>query len=86
MKDTELMSNTHRRPRWPGRHSQPWMRQGSFNCETGRWRGRPFPIEPDIVMAVTTLMADNGGRAEVVRQVRRDNSEARLVVRLELPT
>lgn len=63
----------------------PWMDHGSFDCETGRWRGVPFSMDPDMVMAVTTLMASNDGRANVVRQVRRDNSDARLVIRLVLP-
>lgn len=65
--------------------SQPWVETGSFNCENGRWRGMPFPMEPDVIMAVTNLMADNDGQAKVVRQVRRDNSDARLIFRLVLP-
>lgn len=68
-----------------GDASSTWLNLGDFNFAANRWRGERFPMEPDLVMAITRLLVVRGGRASAVRQVHRNGRKTRLAVRLYLP-
>ena len=60
--------------------SRRWKATGMFDLETGCWQGEDFPIDADVVEAVTTVVAMNEVPGAISREVNSGTGDARLII------